>query len=451
MIYIIFIFILVDVLRYIYYKLMSSKIHKYKASRDTSHKNITHFLNDMKHPDLFEKNILDLFFNKYSLEELSYYDVCDALYSLTGEDPRYIEDIKTLVKGFQVFQKKNNNRNVFNSRDYHSHICDKDMKLKTWFMPLPLVLITYFIDFLVKIYMKILGFKSHKTKNNVTIWYSDYNEKKGAPLVFFHASIGGLTFHISLLKYYHDNHNMIMPEIGGVSFMNTIHPPPTCDQIIEDVYDFYKTKYTDQKINLMGHSLGNNICCSFIDKYPELISMFFCVEGQIFFNRGLKFYTDFEKDVDDLTFDEMLSVPFLHRNLYVKYFMTKCMNMETCFLYEINQNIKIHMFHVESDDRILLKPQLEYLNKKNLPITYHIFKGNFFHGAFIFDNYVKNFIIKKISELYRTERTINELEKTLSIKASESNKRINDFVNTLNMNNTNSEKLNNTDTESYFY
>lgn len=162
------------------------------------------------------------------------------------------------------------------------------------------------------------------------------------------------------------------------------------------------------KINLMGHSLGNSICAAFINKYPTCVDNFFCIEGQIFFNRGLKIYANLVQDIKDIPQQDILYVPLFHRNLYVQYYITKQIALDTCCIYDLmepqNQHIKIHMFHAKMDDKILIVPQIDYANKKKIPIKYHIFEGNYSHGSFILNETFKNYVTTKIGETCKKQK-----------------------------------------------
>jgi pimeloyl-ACP methyl ester carboxylesterase len=283
--------------------------------------------------------------------------------------------------------------------------------------------------------MLILGYTCYISKNNIRIWHNNYDQKKGYPLVFFHASVGGLAFQFSVFKHFHENYNIIMPEIPGVSFIDTIDPPPDINDIVDDVNDFiknysgyiqkieYNIKQTEDKqtedkqiedkkiednelkINLMGHSLGNSICTAFINKYPKLIDNFFCVEGQIFYHRSMKIFSDFYNNAMELPWNDLLTVPLFHRDLYVQYFMLKRLSIDNCCIYDLNdednKHIKIHMYHILSDTKIQIKPQLEYAKKKNIPVVYHLFEDDYSHGSFAFNSKFRNYVITNVLEIYK--------------------------------------------------
>ena len=114
--------------------------------------------------------------------------------------------------------------------------------------------------------------------------------------------------------------------------MHENHPWHNTNDIIDDVNDFvsnFVNENNNIKINLMGHSLGNCLCATYINRHPECINNFFCVEGQIFFHRSLKIYRDFYVSPFELPIDDLLTVPLFHRDLtYVQYFMYKKLSID---------------------------------------------------------------------------------------------------------------------------
>lgn len=410
---ILLIWVLIDFFRYIKYVTMYNKLNNEKVTdnRKINHENVKKFLNDLKlFPEFVEDNIKDIYYGKTKLENACFEDVCDAIYYMCGETPEYVDDIKMIIKRHQIREKKNNNRIIFKNTTLN-HRINKNTPLKSWFIILPLFLIIKCFSIFINLYMLILGYRYVVTNNRLKIWFSKYDKAKGTPLVFFHSSVGGFSFHYSLFRHYQKNYNIIMPEIPGVSFsehsdcfgFGSNFIPPNIDQIIDDVFSFINQYNETNQINLMGHSLGNSMCAAFINKYPQCVDNFFCIEGQIFFNRGLRIYADLDLDLRDIPQEDILSVPLFHRNLYVQYYIIKQLSLDTCCIYDLaqsnNQHIKIHMFHAKTDNKILIMPQIEYANKKKIPIKYHIFEGNYLHGSFVLNETFKNYVTAKIKEI----------------------------------------------------
>jgi hypothetical protein len=409
------VWIFVDLIRYIRYRVAYNRLNGCKKIMPVvNHKNIGKLLDTFeKFPELLEPNIRDIYYQRVAVEDLCFADVCEGVHDvMCCSDPQYVGRIKRIVKKMQIRERNKNNRQIFTGTKYHHRIKHKDMMLRSWFNILPVFILTRCFHIMVHLYMLILGYQYTITSHGIKIWYTVYSEKRGKPLVFFHASVGGVSTQASLLKYYSSTHNIIMPEIPGVSFINT-DVPPTVDQIVDDTYHFITEQYLsdqyDNGINLMGHSLGNNICCGFINKYPQMVDNFFCIEGQIFFNRSLRIYADFESHVKDLPKTDLITVPLFHRNLCVQYFMTKVISPDLCFIYDLTEetkHIKIHMFHVKGDNKIHIKPQLEYAVKKKIPLSYHLFGGDYWHGSFAYNSVIRKYVITKILEIYQQNKNL---------------------------------------------
>jgi pimeloyl-ACP methyl ester carboxylesterase len=347
------------------------------------------------------------------MEDMNFDDVCTSLYEMIGEHEQYLNDITNLVKKYQS-KFNEQGRNVFTSTTYHKRVRHFKHTIVAWFTILPVYLITRLGGIVVEIYMRCIGYRCYKFKNRLKIWYNKYDQTKGNPLIFFHASVGGVTIQVASLDYFSKHHNIIMPEIPGVSFIDTYDKPPLISEIIENVHEFVLNHYvtrcersinsSDIKINLMGHSLGCTVCSAYINRYPRHIDNFFCVEGQIFFPRAIRLSEDFVMNIEDIPTEDWITVPLFHRDLYVQYFMIKCITLDATMIFDLtnddNKHIKIHMYHIKNDRRILIRPQLEYAIRKKIKITHHLFDGDFSHGSFAFNKKVRKYIMNNIREIY---------------------------------------------------
>lgn len=395
---------IIDIYRYIKYTHMHKKLsHSSEIIRETNHDNIKFLLNDLKtHSDIFENTVKDIFYNKLSLEEMNFDEVCIALFDLIGNHEQYRDEIKQLVKYHQLKQRKNN-RDIFNNHNScHSRI-DSKSKIYSWFIILPILLLTKIAYYAVFCYMKFyMKFNNMKLNNGIDIWFNNYDPKKGKPLVFFHASSGGITILAPALRNLNQNYNIIMPEIPCLSFMNNMNKPPLMSEIIDSVHTFikknYKSNHIDQ-INLMGHSIGTAFCCGYINKYPKFIDSFFSIEGQIVFPSSLKISHSFSKNINELPTDQILTIPFFDRNMHVQYYFMKHLTMDL-LLFDLDsedkKHIRIFMYHVKNDKRVSIDHQLNYLERKKFPIKYHIFNGDYCHGSFALNNNIRSYILNDI-------------------------------------------------------
>jgi len=412
-----FVIIFIDAIRYAKYLMAYSRLHRPEEHRpdhrDTNHDNIKKLLNDLKlQPNLLSDLINDAYYSKVKMDDMNFDDVCEVLFELIGSYPQYLDEIKSVVRNLQSIERKKNHI-IFESNAKHNRMQVQRYKLKTWFPILPIYLATRGFGLIIKLYMLYLGYKYYTFKNGLKIWYNAYDKKKGVPLVFFHPSVGGVSLQFTVLNYLHTTHNIIMPEIPGVSFLDAMDRPAPISEIIDEVDTFITNHYIKNmdhsklKINLMGHSLGCSICSAYINRYPKRIDNFFCIEGQIFFTRALRIYADFDEDVNNIPPGDLISVPLFHRELYVQYFMYKRLTIDFVCIFdrtEENKHINIHVYHIKGDKRILIDPQLKYAVSKNIHIKYHLFEGDYTHGAFVLRADVKQYIIDDIKKVYEEHK-----------------------------------------------
>lgn len=414
------IWIIIDIYRYARYRSMYIKLNENNHEhRDTNHKNIRELLNDLKqYPDILTDLIHDLFFNKITMEDMNFDEVCMSLFEMIGEHNEYYTDIVKLLEEYK-YLSITKDKNVFGGKYKHERIKHNKHEIKCWFTILPIYLITRCINACVFVYMKILGFNCYIHENGLKIWHNTYDINKGDPIVFFHASVGGITVQIASISHLYNNYNIIMPEIPGVAFFDTKDTkdrPLAISEIIDTVQEFLLEQYYDKinieknnKINLMGHSLGCTICSAYINRHPQYISNFFCIEGQIFFPRALRISEDFVSKIEDIPLEDLITVPLFHRDLYVQYFIIKRLTIDSTMIYNMNDeksHIKIHMYHVKDDRRILIEEQLEYASRKNIQLEYHIFDGDYLHGSFAMNKKIRNYVMKDIKNIYKNNNYI---------------------------------------------
>ena len=447
--------IIIDTIRYIRYTMMYNKLNNYdrkKVGQSVNHANIKKYLNDLKtYPELMEDNLKDIYYGRLELEDTSFEDVCDSIYGLCGESQEYVNEIKTIIKSYQLKEKRERDRSLF-KKAYLSlgHRINKTTTLKSCFLILPLHLIIRCFNKLTQILKIFMGYKHMIMKNGLKIWYSECEKSKGTPIIIINESniSKRIISELSFLKDHKKHYNVIMPEIPGITVMGKeTWNPPDIDQIIDDVNDFIMYKYNlehevleqevleqevlerevledkesiqgnnhtfgriiDQskvmfdRINLRGYGIGNLICAAFINKYPQHVDDFYCIEGQIFFNRGLRMRSYTESEIHNRQ-ENILSLPPFS-DLYTQYYIVKQLSLDKCYIYDLsdptNQHIKIHMFHTKTNPRNLIIPQIEYAKKKKIPIKYHIYDD-------IGESDIMNQRFKKYVEL--KIREINEKE-----------------------------------------
>jgi hypothetical protein len=418
--------IIMDTIRYIRYIMMYNKLNNYDRKKESvNHANIKKYLNDLKtYPELMEDNLKDIYYGRVELENTSFEDVCDSIYGLCGESQEYVNEIKRIIKSYQLKEKRERDRSLFKKAHLSlGHRINKTTALKSCFLILPLHLIIRCFNKLTEILKLFLGYKHMIMKNGLKIWYSEYEKSKGTPIIIINESniLKSIIPELSFLKYHKRHYNVIIPEIPGITIMGTeTGNLLDIDQIIDDINDFIKyiqnqevledkesiegnnrSKVILERINLMGYGIGNMICAAFINKYPQHVNDFFCIEGQIFFNRGLRMRSNRESEIQNGQ-ENILSLPSFG-DLHTQYYIMKQLSLDKCYIYDLsdptNQHIKIHMFHTKTNPRDLIIPQIEYAKKKRIPIKYHIYEGD----SEIMNQRFKKYVESKIREINENE------------------------------------------------
>lgn len=376
------IWFIIDLIRYYHYLRLLDKFNHDKILHNTNHSNLELFIKDMKsYPNLMKDNLIDGFYNKVKLKDMNIEDVGNLLFTLVNNDKQYEKKIKFIITDYK------RRFNIFNGDIKKNHIKLKKNKIISIFNPLPLYLFTELHKYIIELYCNNLGLKSYKYDNGIKVWYNDYNKDKKEPLIFIHSLIGSISYYASLFDFFIKNHNIIIIDIPNV------YESISINDITDTIFNFIDIYENDEyKYNLMGHSLGNNICVALINskRNNDKFKNFFCVEGQIFCHRGLYIFSQIDND----TINNLL-----YKNLYVQYFIKRRISIDNCFLFE-NKNVSIKMYHSNNDKRIKIKDQLKYAKTKDIAIDYLLFNTNSNHGSFLFDNKIKISILDDLGNYY---------------------------------------------------
>lgn len=405
----IMIWFITELIRYIYYCRTYRELNKPLEPSKGKNTGIDKFLKDViLHPEIFMENLNDIFYDKIKPEDMKYIDVCDALFFITNKNKDYFIYIKYIVKYIQLYYRKKYTRNIFVGTSNHKYIKYGHVDIKSWFLILPFYMIIKGFGLIIYYYANYLGYKRYIYPNKIRIWYRKYDNTKGTPLIYMHSSVGGISCIYTILKHFINNYNIIIPEIPGISFVESDTCPPNIKDISYTIRSFIDNIYindiadTKIKFNLVGHSLGNALCISYINQYPDTIDTFFCIEGALFTHRTLKYFIDIEKPLITIPFYDFICIPVFYRNLYVQYTLIKLLSIENCFIYDNNniKHINIIMFHSKTDDRILIEPQLKYARVNNIPLLYHIFNNDLVHGSFVLNKKMREYVIHMINNYY---------------------------------------------------
>lgn len=367
--------------------------------------NYSMLLDDLEeHPELITDNLCDFYMGNTDLSSMSYDGACDALYDIVERDPMHIKQIKRIFKKYKSYQE-DCGIDVFTNSKPIPRLEFRRSDIKAWFQPLPLYLAITLYDHIVTAYMHSLGLELSSFRG-IDVWTNGYDPERGNPIIFFHASVGGITMQIGPIVKYMSKFNLIMPNIPGMNFSDTGEVPMTLTAVAKRMRDFVRTAYSsdfnydDRCVDLMGHSIGNSYCCATINRYPEFARRFFCVEGQIFFHRSMKVYAEFETDPLTLPIADILSYPLLHRDMYAQFMIQRCVKANEVFIHEIG-DLDVYMFHTETDKKFLINAQLKYADVKELPVYYHIYKKKTrkSHGAFVLDKPFRDYVYNEMCRI----------------------------------------------------
>jgi len=403
------IWIFIDIMRYIRYCVLLSRLNKWKRPISQHHTNIRKCLSDLIHyPQLTEKMFEDFFYGNHKLENIMHSELYDSMCRLYCEKKEYTKKIKNIIqKSKEYFEKMG--RNILVGTKPINRIKAYHEKLDSWFCPLPIFLIKMIYYALFCMYMYRSGYRQTILKDGIKIWDNGYDTSKGTPLLFFHCSIGGASLYVSMLKYLSGTKNMIIVEYPGLSFYYFEDMPPTIDQMVHQIIEFIRLSYRIEKINIMGHSAGSIICNHIINSNPEMVENYFCIEGSLTFYRTLTMYDDLRRGVLDQPISYIMTMPLFQRNIYVQFFIKRLICYDS-FVYDLNNtrsHIQIHLFHAKHDKRINIMAQIEYAKLKRIPLKYYIFTDEHMdHGSFILNEKFRTNTLKEIDNVYKLSDNI---------------------------------------------
>lgn len=390
----------IDMLRYVRFKKILAKLNKCVTNDDVNEKNTDIFCADLEeHPIMCCENITDLFYGK-SIENVSVDEVIDSTISVTGlpNAEKFVPKLRTVLTNVCT-KMKQYGYNILQGKTMENKRLHFSRSVKTaWFHVLPLVLILELLHVMSSLYLFFLGYKREIMHNDMIIWYK-HNKTQQALLVFYPCIIGGITlypFAVNKLKH----NNILIPEIPGLSFYYTTAHPPKPSEVVDTVALFIDKHFAKQKDNvtIAGHSFGNIMCNCMINKYPNLVKKYICIEGQLFFHGFASIFFMLEKNIQALPYTDLVSVLFFQRNIWAVYYIHNLISISECFLYS-KPVAQVFTYHVEDDDKIDFNKQLEYAVAKNIPLSYKIFKGSYGHGAFVLNFDVQKYVLADIQDI----------------------------------------------------
>ncbi len=353
-----------------------------------------------------EKSIEQLFYDKISYKEITYNNLYSALsYKIYHREILNLEENNNIIQLINLIEN-NLSHKFINDYKYQEFLKVTKSNFNYWYQPYFLKLLKISIKFPFHLWM-LYHFNTYKN-GNYLIYYPDFDKNK-KNLVLFHCSVGGAFSLIKFIIKYKDKYNLIIPEIPGVSW-NYYYE---CDRIYNLEYyndiliKFLEDKIPNQQINLLSHSLGGLSCTKFYYQFTnyetknmDLIKKIFFVESPF-----LPFYIfllhcesyDLTKLFNNYSYSDVLCVPFLHKDLYVQYYINRNINNLNC-CYFFNSDIETHVILVEKDNKIPTEYYKYFIETNDLhhKANLKIFK-NKIHGAFLISDEMQTYIDNSLS------------------------------------------------------
>lgn len=90
-------------------------------------------------------------------------------------------------------------------------------------------------------------------------------------------------------------------------------------------------------------------------------------------------------------------IPFLHRDIYVQYYINKDINIfDSCYFYKETET-EINMILVDKDNKIPTDFYIDYIKNFDLEekINLKIFENNT-HGSFLYKKNIQDYVINKL-------------------------------------------------------
>ncbi len=353
-----------------------------------------------------EKSIEQLFYNKINYKNITYYNLYSALaYKIYHQENLNINEknsIDALICSIETKLNCQFSRHI----EYQEFIKVTKHNYKYWYHPFIFNLFKNTVKMPFHLWMT-LYFNTYN-KDNYVIYYPNQFDKNKKNLILFHCSVAGAMSLVQVIRKYKNKYNLIIPEIPGLSW-NYYYKTKIQDmEYYNDILiNFIEEKIPNQKINLISHSLGGLTCTKFYYQFThyetknfDLISKIFYVESPM-----LPFYifllhcesNDLNNIFNNFSYSDFVSVPFLHKDIYVQHYIHKNINnLNSCYFFD--NNIETHVILVEKDNKIPTEYYKYFLEKNNLATKANlkIFE-NRIHGAFLVSQEMQNYIDNSLS------------------------------------------------------
>lgn len=397
-------YILLEATNYIKYCVQYAKLNNFIDNKNIDHEKIcigasTITLDTLNHIKNITNQFMDLFFHNTNIDKISYEN---ALSEITHSlyypiNTKHINNIHTKHIINKIESINSIKLNVTNT------IQSKNNNLITWYTPLPIIILKYILAYISRKNLKKLGFTKITLENKINLWIRSSNLSNNA-IIFFHASLGGLLVYNDFFKNLSLDKTIILPEIPGVAYGNDLFIPPTIYEISRCVTEHIKNN-NYKKIDLIGHSFGCNFVSCIINRFPEInIDKTIIIEGFVFLPRISYIYKFFNdnglygliKAIKYKNYGELLSIPFFYRDLYLQFYMKRCIKASENILlgntsYE-NNSKNIYVIFSKNDSKIFVDEVINYIKSKKYNYNIKVFE-NKKHGDFAFCENMQKYVL----------------------------------------------------------
>ena len=243
---------------------------------------------------------------------------------------------------------------------------------------------------------------NYETKDNYIIYYPKEIDNNKKTLVIFHCSVAGGLSLLKVIYKFKDKYNLIIPEIPGLSWNYYYDNIKNFEYYNDILIEFLDKNFKNKKINLLSHSLGGITCLKFYHAFNKNnIDKIFLVESPILplyiYCLHCQSYDLNSVFANRLIFD-IIIIPFLHKDIYVQYYINKNVNNINSVLYfDDGNNSENHIILVDKDNKIPTEFYKYYIEKNNLmeKTNLKIF-NNCSHGDFLLNNEMQTYIFSKL-------------------------------------------------------
>lgn len=406
-----------EISNYIKYRLIFNKFNNFRnketVSIETINKYVDEIINDYKyHIDDLPLHLDDHYYTPQNHDNTTRNSLASMLTQLfyypnhntIGEVEN--QKIQTIINIYEdKLQKKFKNIDIEYHVPTHKYVKWSEDELLAWYKPLILLFLMKLVKLIFRLYLFYHGFQKLKTKLGITIWYIE--RPKQPCNLFIHASVAGLMIYPNFIKkLVKKNCSIILPEIPGICFENLFTEPLTIRQICDDIVSFV-VDLNIKHINLLAHSFGCSFASYIVNNHKQtFLNNKICfdktimIEGGILIPRIMKIFWEVNQPFDvlwkNLTWTDMITVLFLHRDLYSQFFIKRCTKLTDNILLGISPyeySGKVFMFMSQDDNKFITKSFVSYMKTKNIPFKYKIYP-NRRHGIFIADDEMQNDVIE---------------------------------------------------------